>query len=195
MAFKLSSASRYTKTLTIPFAGQTVTFDYKPSGTSFEEKLKLGPERRKLTYDLADATRMQAHFETRYSNELARLESGEITDKAELEAIWEGAKGHRESAASWRKIAEELFAQTERLDVEEVCRLVERWDVFDENDKLVPTDSPYQVSKLPAELLEAILKAIDEDAKPNPPSAPGSSSTSSPEASAATAPTGTSGTS
>lgn len=194
MAFRLKSASRYTKTLTIPFAGETITFDYKPSGTSFEEKLRIGPERRKLTYDLADASRMQAHFEARHQSTLSRLESGEVTDKAEQDALWEQAKEHRESAENWRKRTEELYAQTERLDIEEICRLVERWDVLDEDDKLIPTDNPQLVAKLPSELLEAILKAIDEDAKPNPPSAPGSSSTSSVEASAATAPTGLSGT-
>jgi hypothetical protein len=195
MAFKLSSVSKFTKTLTLEFLGQTVTLDYKPSGTSFEETLKLAPRRRQLLYDLTEATRLHAHFQARYERELERLESGEVIDPDEQAKIWQLAKGHRESAQSWKTQSEQLYQKTELLDVEEVCRLVEHWDVLDEDDRLMPTDKPDQVAKLPSALLEAILKAIDEDAKPDPPSVPPSLSTSSAEASAATAPTGSSTTS
>lgn len=195
MAFRLKSASKFTKTITIDYAGESVTFDYKPHATSFEEGLKLAPARRKLMYDLAEASRLQAHFQTRYENELVRLEKGDITDNEQSDAIFAQAKDLRDSADNWRERSEELYRTTELLDVEEVCRLVERWDVLDEDDRLMPTDNPKLVAKLPGDLLDAILKAIDEDAKPNPQKEPPSSSTSSVEASADTAPTGTSETS
>jgi hypothetical protein len=190
MAFKLKSASRFTKSLTVEYAGETLAFDYKPEATSFEEKLKIAEERRELVHTLADAARQQAHFETRYQNELARLESGAVTDADEIHKITVAAKDYREVAASWRKRCEELNREAETLDVLEVCRLVVRWDALDENDTLIPTDQPKRVAELPAKLLELILEAIDKDAKPDPLKEPNSSSTSSPGASAATAPTG-----
>ena len=190
MAFKLKSASKFTKTLTLEYAGESVTFDYKPHATSFEEGLELGPQRRQLMYDLSEAGQMQAHFETRYENELKRLESSALTDQEKIGAIWEQGQQYKQKALGWKAKGEQLYRATELLDVEEVCRLIVRWDVFDEEDKAIPTDKPALVAKLPAKLLELILEAIDKDAKPDPQNAPHSSTTSSAEASAATAPTG-----
>jgi hypothetical protein len=196
MAFRIGAASKFTKTLTVDFAGQILTFDYLPYENSIDKRLALEPQRRQVGYDYADALRWQSHFEVRRDNELARLETGDITDPGQIATIMQSAKELRELAESWRKRSEELNRAIELIDVEEVCRLVERWDAVDDNEQAIPTDNPERIAKLlPQKLLEAILKAIDQDIKVDPQNAPLSSSTSSAEASAATVQSGISTTS
>lgn len=161
MAFRVQEITGATRPIVIPFAGQELHLEYCPYKNTPACRAELAAQRRKLLYDLQAA---QEAFEIA---ELRRRAAVRVEDDPE-------------STAHTTELVQDALAEFERLqkavgllDAEEVARLVDKWDAEDEKGHIPPSDLE-RVATLPDALLEAILKAIDEADKVNPPSAPAS---------------------
>lgn len=155
MAFRVTEITGATRPLVIPFAGQELHLEYLPYKNTPACRAELAAQRRKLLYDLQAA---QEAFEIAELRRRAAVRAGEPEEGSVGTALAE---------------FERLQKAVGLLDAEEVARLVDKWDAEDAQGPIPPSDKE-RVATLPDALLEAILKAIDEADKVNPPSAPAS---------------------